>query len=135
MRTKPKAMEARMTARNDLGKILKQQRLMIPLTLPELAVASGVSVSHLSRIERGGRFPSAYILRKIAKPLGFDEVELFSLAGFLPKPATAVESQAQSGRLDPYVTAVLSQEAVQIQRTVVTILSVLKSLAKRGTNG
>ena len=42
MRTKPKAMEARMTARNDLGKILKQQRLMIPLTLSELAVASGV---------------------------------------------------------------------------------------------
>ncbi len=118
-----------MTARGDLGKILKQRRLMIPLTLSGLAVASGVSVSHLGRIERGERFPSAHTLRRIAKPLGFDEVELFSLAGFLPKPAT-VESEAQPGRLDPYVAAVLSQEPVEIQRAVVAILTILKSIAK-----
>ena len=123
--------EARMTAdnRNGVGKILKQQRLMIPLTLSELARASGVSSSHLGRIEKGQRFPSASILRRIAKPLGFDEAELFIIVGFLPKPAT-VESQAQPGRLDPYVAAVLSQEPVQIQRTVVTVLIVLKSLAR-----
>ena len=32
---------------NDLGKILKQQRILIPLTLKELANISGVSDSHL----------------------------------------------------------------------------------------
>ena len=57
--------------RDDLGKVLgatiKQQRVMIPLTLWELDELSGVSMSHLARIERGERFPSARILRKIAE--------------------------------------------------------------------
>ncbi|MDP2718717.1 MAG: helix-turn-helix transcriptional regulator, partial [Dehalococcoidia bacterium] len=58
--------EARVTAdnSNDLGKILKQRRVMIPMTLGELAATSGVSSSHLGRIERGERFPSAHMLRK-----------------------------------------------------------------------
>ena len=127
-----------MTARNDLGKILKQQRLMIPLTLSELAVASGVSPSHLGRIERGERYPSAHILRRFAKPLGFGESELFSQAGFLsPLPVSERQGEHDVGRLNPYVAAVLSQEPVEIQRAVVAILSFLKSLAKeyRVTNG
>ena len=66
-----------------LGRILKQRRVMIPLTLRRLATASGISPSHLGRVERGERFPSASILRKIAKPLGFEENELFTLAGYL----------------------------------------------------
>ncbi len=80
---------------NDLGKILKQRRVMIPMTLGELAAASGVSSSHLGRIERGERFPSAHMLRKIAKPLGFEETELLTLGGFLsPQPSAEVD-QAQ----------------------------------------
>ena len=119
-----------MTDRNDLGKMLKQRRVMIPLTLSELAVASGVSASYLGRIEREQRFPSARILRRIAKPLGFDEAELFSFAGLLPKHSTAVESQAQPGRLDPYVANVLALEPLDTQRAVIGILSILKSLAR-----
>jgi len=69
--------------KNNLGRILRQRRIAILLTLQELAAASGVSTAHLGRIETGERFPSACILRKIAKPLGFDEGELFTLAGFL----------------------------------------------------
>jgi transcriptional regulator with XRE-family HTH domain len=115
---------------NDLGKILKQRRVMVPLTLRELAVTSGVSASHLGRIERGERFPSARILRKIAKPLGASESELFTLAGYLPpQPATGAE-RPSVGQLDTYVAAVLSQEPVEIQRGVVTVLTVLKSMAK-----
>ena len=60
---------------NNLGKILKQRRIVILLTLQELAATSGVSSSHLGRIETGERFPSARILRKITKPMGFDEDE------------------------------------------------------------
>ena len=97
----------------DLGKILKQQRITIPLTLQELAAESGVSSSHLGRIERSERFPSARILRKIAKPLGFDEDELFTLAGFL--------SPQKSG---------VAEEPPEVQRSVIGILSLLKSLAK-----
>ena len=111
-----------------LGRILKQRRVMIPLTLRGLAAISGTSSSHLGRVERGERFPSASILRKIAKPLGFEESELFSLAGYLsPQPS---REEHGLGRLDPYVSSMLSQEPVEVQRTVIGILSILKSIAK-----
>ena len=113
-------------SRNDLGRILKQQRLMIPLTLQELAAKSGVSGAHVGRIERGERFPSAHILHRIAKPLGFDESELLTLGGYLsPRPSALVENSS-GGRLDPYVSAVLSQEPVAMQRTFIGILTILK---------
>jgi transcriptional regulator with XRE-family HTH domain len=119
---------------NDLGKIIKQQRITVPLTLQELAKESSVSSSHLGRIERGERFPSARILRKIAKPLGFDEDELFTLAGFLSpqKTGTAEESTSRysSRQLDPYVARILAEEPLEIQRSIIGILSLLKSIAK-----
>lgn len=80
----------------NLGKIIKQQRLMIPMTLGELSAVSGVSSSHLGRIKRGERFPSAHILRKIAKPLGFDEAELLTYAGFLSTQTSTTENRAPS---------------------------------------
>ena len=64
----------------NLGRIIKQRRVMVPLTLRELTAMSGVSSSHVGRIERGERFPSARILGKIAKPLDLGESELFTLA-------------------------------------------------------
>jgi transcriptional regulator with XRE-family HTH domain len=106
---------------------------MKPLLLQELARMSGVSQSHLGRIERGERFPSAAILRKIAEPLGFEEDELFTLAGYLsPRPNTISEIQPSYGRghLDPYVLRVLAQEPLEVQRAVIGILAVLKSIAK-----
>ena len=54
--------------RNGLSEVLRQQRVMMSLTLAELAERSGVSSSHLGRIERGERFPSARTLRKLTKP-------------------------------------------------------------------
>jgi transcriptional regulator with XRE-family HTH domain len=118
---------------SDLGKILKQQRITVPLTLQELAAASGVSSSHLGRIERGERFPSARILRKIAKPLGFNEDELFTLAGFLSPQTSGVgeDSMRYSARqIDPYVARMLAEEPPEIQRAVIGILSLLKSVAR-----
>ncbi len=118
-----------MTSKN-LGRILKQARLMMGLSLRTLAAKSGVSVSHLGRIERGDRFPSARILQKIARPLGFEETGLFYQANFLsPKPPVA-ESERDIGQLDPYVARVLSQEPVEVQRTLIGIFNILKSMAK-----
>lgn len=117
----------------NLSKILKQRRLMTLLTLRELATVSGISSSHLGRVEREERFPSASILRKIAKPLGFEESELFSLAGYLSPPSAGIEegkADHSGGQLDPYVSMMLSQEPVEVQRTVIGILSILKSIAK-----
>ena len=113
--------------RNDFGKMLKRQRVMIPLTLHEVAAKSGVSTSHLARIERGERFPSAHILHKLAKPLGFEEGELFTLAGYL-SPKAERETYIQG--LDPYVARVLASEPVEVQRTIIGILFVLKSIAQ-----
>ena len=121
-------------ARTNLGRILKQQRVSLPLTLRDLSSMSGVSASHLGRIERGERFPSGSVLRKIAGPLGFEEDELFTLAGYLsPQQAGVAESRVEYGRrgdLDPYVARVLAQEPVDVQRAVIGILSILNSIAK-----
>jgi transcriptional regulator with XRE-family HTH domain len=117
----------------NLGLLIKRQRVAIPLTLRELAVTSGVSSSHLGRIERGERFPSAHILRRIAKPLGFEEDELFTLAGYLsPQSSSIAESHPQyvSNGLDPYVARVLAHESPETQRAVIGILSMLKSIAR-----
>ncbi len=117
----------------NLGGILNQRRISIPLTLREVAKAARISASHLGRIERGERFPSARILRRIAKPLGYDETEIFTLAGFLSSgsPGVAeVEPEYIAPRLDPYVARVLAQEPPEVQRSVVAILTTLKGLAK-----
>ena len=118
---------------NHLGRIIKQQRVSLTLTLQELAARSGVSASHLGRVERGERFPSAHILQRIAKPLAFEEDELFTLAGYLsPQSPMIAEKSPLSGseRLDPYVARVLAQEPIEMQRAVIGILTILKSLAK-----
>lgn len=105
------------------------------LTLKELSSVSGISSSYLGRVERGERFPSAHVLRKIAKPLDFEESELFALAGYLSprSPSMAEKSPEYSGsRLDPYVARVLAQEPPDVQRAMVGMLTILKSIA-RGT--
>lgn len=113
--------------------MLRQQRVTAPLTLQELSAMSGVSPSHLGRIERGERFPSASILRKIARPLGFEEDELFTLAGYLSPQSSGVaegRTEYRGAQLDPYVARMLAQEPVEIQRAVIGILTILKSIGK-----
>ena len=116
----------------NLGKIIKHQRVSVPLTLQQLAAKSGVSPSYLGRIERGDRFPSARVLRKIAQPLGVREDDLFTLAGYRsshPPGVAEGETDYSSGQLDPYVARVLSQEPIDIQRSVIAILTMLKTVA------
>jgi transcriptional regulator with XRE-family HTH domain len=121
---------------NNLSKIIRQQRVTIPLTLQELSSKSGVSPSHLGRIERGERFPSASILRKVAQPLGFEEDELFTLAGYLsPQSPGIADSRREyyNGRLAPYVAKMLAQEPPDVQHAVIGILTMLKSIARSMT--
>lgn len=119
--------------KNTLGNKIRWQRIAISLTLPELAAKSSVSASHLGRIERGERFPSARVLQKIAKPLGFREDELFTLANFLPPAPTdnaKEKPECAVSQLDPYVARVLCQEPVPVQRAVLKILAFSRDLAK-----
>ena len=53
------------------------------LTLRPLSELAGVSASYLWRIENGERRPSASVLCRLAKPLGFTELEILKLAGYL----------------------------------------------------
>jgi transcriptional regulator with XRE-family HTH domain len=121
---------------HNIGQLIKQRRITIPLTLNELSINSGVSSSHIGRIERGERFPSARILRKIANPLGFGEEELFMLAGFLSDSSSIQENSGsynhQMLKLDPLVANMLACEPVEVQRAVIGILSLLKSIAQTG---
>lgn len=114
----------------NISTVLRRQRTMMGLTLHELNEMTGVSSSHLGRIERGERFPSARTLGRIARPLGFDENELFLYAGFLSSSPAEDRKKPVAGELDPYVAMVLSQEPVETQRTVVGILSILKGIAR-----
>ena len=110
-------------SRSTLGEMLRQQRIVMPLTLRELSDMSGVSPSHLARIERGERFPSAHILRRIAQPLSFDENELFTLAGYLSPQSSVIAEENpgySSGRVDPFVAKVLAQEPIEVQRAVIS---------------
>ena len=118
----------------EFGKLLKQHRVAADLTLQELSDKANVSPSHLGRIENGQRFPSGHILQKIAGPLGFSEDEIFVLAGYLSPRTVGVSERSApytaGGRIDPYVANVLSQESVEVQRSVIGILSMLKNIAQ-----
>ena len=119
---------------NHLGGILRQSRVMTRMTLNELGNVSGVSPSYLGRIEQGKRFPSARVLHRIAKHIGFDEHQLLTLAGYLSANSSAVgkrEAQRDIANLDPYVARVLASEPAAVQFTVIGILALAKFLAKR----
>lgn len=117
------------------GKLLKQQRVVQDLTLQELSDASGVSQSHIGRIENSQRYPSARILHRICGPLGFNEDELFVLAGYLTPPSAGISKGTINrgtviDRLDPYVAHMLGQEPPEVQRAVIGILTMLKTISK-----
>ena len=119
--------------KREFGEIIRRERVKIPLTLQQLSAMSGVSPSHLGRTERGERFPSANVLKRIAKPLGFDEDELFILAGYLSPQQDALSDNMtgyNAGRLDPYVAKILSKETVEVQLAIVGLVSMLKTISK-----
>ena len=88
-----------MSNKQNIGKIIREQRKSVSLSLSQLSRISGVSVSHLGRIEQGQRQPSPRTLQKIAKPLGFDLDELLTMAGFLsPKEPLFTEEQREKLR-------------------------------------
>ena len=90
-----------MSRKKDIRKIIREQRKSLSLSLNQLSRLSGVSVSHLGRIEQGVRRPSTRTLQKIAEPLGFDVYELLVMAGhLLPDPSTFSEEQRDKLRTE-----------------------------------
>ncbi len=102
----------------NLGKLLKEQRISVELTLQEVASKAHVSSSHLGRTERGERFPSAKVLNGIAKPIGFETDELMRLAGYLAEAPKENTLPPLQGHLDPPAAKSLAAEPVERQRQV-----------------
>jgi len=120
----------------NLGRIIKQRRIVVELTLGELSTRSGVSSSHLGRIERGERFPSARILKRVAGPLRFEENEIFALAGYLSSQLSTEANNVlgnNTRQLDPIVAGMLAQETIEVQRAVIVVLTILKSITRSTT--
>ena len=115
-----------------LGELLRMQRVAMHLTLQQLSARAKVSPSHLGRIEKGTRFPSAKVLNRLAGPLGFEQEELLEMAGFMSpgSPANEKGGTVKAGRVDPYVAKILGEETPEVQRTVLGILAILKSIAR-----
>jgi transcriptional regulator with XRE-family HTH domain len=114
-----------------LGELLRMQRVAMHLTLQQLSAQAKVSPSHLGRIEKGTRFPSAKVLNRLAGPLGFEQEELLEMAGFMSpeSPANEQAGTVKAGRVDPYVAKILGEETPEVQRVVLGILAMLKSIA------
>ena len=115
----------------NLSRILKQRRVMLSLTLKDLAALSGISPSYLGRIEKGNRFPSAAILKKMAEPLNFTESELFLLAGYLSFPSENTNGNHpgnSTGHIDPQISMLLGNEPMEVQHAIIGILNILKSI-------
>ena len=88
-----------MSSKQNIGKIVREQRKRVPLSLNQLSKISGVSVAHLGRVEQGQRAPSPHTLQKIAKPLGFDLNELLIMAGYLSPELSSVLPEEQRDKL------------------------------------
>jgi len=92
---------------------LKKQREKKGLSIRALAKYSDVSDSYLSQVETGKRFPSAKVLRKLARPLGVKEEVLMREAGYLPEMVCEKPARYGTEYID---VSKLSEEDKQLVR-------------------
>ncbi len=109
-----------MSKESNVGEIIKQARLAKGLNLRELAAESGVSASHLGRIERGERSPSIDILKKIAKPLGFEGADLLLL----------VAGYSGGGRLSPDLIKRFAQALLELHHVLAEFAPTFEEITK-----
>ena len=104
-----------MSAKPNVAMIIKEQRTKMSLSLNQLSRISGVSLSHLGRIEQGYRQPSTRTLQKIAKPLGFDLYELLVITGHLSS-GSSVTSEEQREKLRTELNTLLKRVVSDTKR-------------------
>lgn len=69
---------------SNIGKFIREFRVENDLTLRDLAQKSGISFSHLSKIERGEHVPSKKTLDIISESTNLDKDKLYVLSGYAP---------------------------------------------------
>ncbi|MDY0394743.1 helix-turn-helix domain-containing protein [Virgibacillus halophilus] len=73
-----------MIEENKIGEYLRSYRKDNDITLRELSKKTGISFSHLSKIERGEHTPTKTTLSILADALLLDKSELYVKAGYAP---------------------------------------------------
>jgi transcriptional regulator with XRE-family HTH domain len=111
-----------------LGNRLRELRTALGLTLFDLSKATSISYSHIRRIEKGERFPSARTLRKLAGSLSCEESELLILGHYISETPKEPVYEPE-GPIDPLVVRILSREPVEVQQAVVALAIILKAVA------
>ncbi|MFC2004846.1 helix-turn-helix domain-containing protein [Chloroflexota bacterium] len=104
-----------MSNKPNVGKIIKEQRKKLSLSLYQLSNLSGVSVSHLGRVEQSQRGASIRTLQKIAEPLGFDLFELLVITGHL-LPEASLSSDEHREKLRIELNTLLKRMASDTKR-------------------
>ena len=90
---------------------LQQIRIEQGLSIQKLAELSGVSASHISRIERTKRNPSSDTLSKLAPFLEVESMTLLDMAGLLNKGAKKMDlDQVLEGKPLLYKGAIVPDE-------------------------
>ncbi|NAZ88864.1 helix-turn-helix domain-containing protein [Kineococcus sp. T90] len=77
-----------------VGAVLREERTDQGRTLADVAAASGVSLPHLSQVERGGKEPSSEVVAAICGALGLPLVELLRRAAGEPLDVTSSSGRA-----------------------------------------
>ena len=98
-----------------IPKIIREQRKKMSLSLKQLSEISGVSFSHLSRIEQGNRRPSIRTLQRIAKPLGFDLQELLVITGYM-SPGSSLTSEEEREKLRSELNELMNRVTSDMKR-------------------
>jgi transcriptional regulator with XRE-family HTH domain len=100
-----------------IGRMLRQMRESGGLTSNQLALASGLDQSAVSRIERGQRFPERDTLTRVIAGLGCTAVEashLYVTAGYAPQELRAWHPLL--GVIGDTLAALTEEERVQCER-------------------
>jgi len=118
---------------NQIGKYLKSLRISMGISQYKLAAISGITVSHICRLEKGNRLPSGGMIVKLARALGIAEKELLVMTGCIE--ATEETRNAESKRhleaeIDHLVVYTLAQETPELQRQIIEVLQMLKKTAR-----
>src|ERR1700712_4268203 len=73
-----------MQEQNELSQVLRRERSRTNMTVRDLAEATGISSSTISRLETGEIVaPKPQQLQQLARALGIDVEELYATAGYL----------------------------------------------------
>jgi len=112
-----------------IGAVIRRERQLRRWRLRDVAVHTGLSVVYLGEIERGGKYPSAFVLEKIAAAFTMPMPELFvrvadelrgTLAASKPDVQWSIAAQSNGDTTAPDMLDALMERLGPDERRSVT---------------